>query len=176
MFRLYEVACSDGYPIEWHTIKNLVREQACHRCVRCRHPYRNGEHGRGERSPCDVLCLHGGPLYLDGVLVKDHKLMVGDLIRKRIVVEAPWRILTVHHLSGNKLQCSWWNLAALCQRCHLSIQARVKLHLPYFLAHTDWFKPFVAGYYAHSVLGEDLTREETMARIDELLELGTVTH
>lgn len=34
------------------------------------------------------------------------------------------RCLTVHHLDGNKANCSWYNLVALCQKCHLHIQAR----------------------------------------------------
>lgn len=32
--------------------------------------------------------------------------------------------LTVHHLDGNKANCSPENLVALCQKCHLHIQAR----------------------------------------------------
>lgn len=32
--------------------------------------------------------------------------------------------LTVHHLDGNKANCSRDNLVALCQRCHLHIQAK----------------------------------------------------
>jgi len=31
--------------------------------------------------------------------------------------------LTVHHLDGDKSNCNWRNLVALCQRCHLRIQA-----------------------------------------------------
>ena len=31
-------------------------------------------------------------------------------------------ILTVHHLDGNPANCSWRNLLACCQRCHLHIQ------------------------------------------------------
>lgn len=31
--------------------------------------------------------------------------------------------LTVHHLDGDKSNCHWRNLVALCQRCHLRIQA-----------------------------------------------------
>jgi len=31
--------------------------------------------------------------------------------------------LTVHHLDGCKDNCHWRNLVALCQRCHLHIQA-----------------------------------------------------
>lgn len=34
------------------------------------------------------------------------------------------RMLTVHHLDGNKANCHWTNLVALCQVCHLHIQAR----------------------------------------------------
>lgn len=32
--------------------------------------------------------------------------------------------LTVHHLDGNPANCDNDNLVALCQRCHLHIQAR----------------------------------------------------
>jgi len=32
-------------------------------------------------------------------------------------------ILTVHHLDGNPANCAWENLVAVCQRCHLHIQA-----------------------------------------------------
>ena len=34
------------------------------------------------------------------------------------------RVLTVHHLDGNPANCGYTNLVALCQRCHLHIQAR----------------------------------------------------
>jgi hypothetical protein len=37
--------------------------------------------------------------------------------------------------------------------------------------HSEWFKPYAAGWYAWSYLGEELTREETLARLDELLAL-----
>jgi len=32
-------------------------------------------------------------------------------------------VLTVHHLNGDKADCRFENLVALCQRCHLRIQA-----------------------------------------------------
>lgn len=35
-------------------------------------------------------------------------------------------VLTVHHLNGNPADCRHENLVALCQRCHLSIQAKYK--------------------------------------------------
>jgi hypothetical protein len=34
------------------------------------------------------------------------------------------RCLTVHHLDGDKSNCAFENLVALCQVCHLHIQAR----------------------------------------------------
>ena len=37
--------------------------------------------------------------------------------------------------------------------------------------HSDWFKPYAAGWYAWRYLGEELDRDETMARLDELLAL-----
>lgn len=83
-----------------------------------------------------------------------------------------WRILTVHHLDGNKLNLRWWNLAALCQRCHLSIQGKVKMDQTYLYEHSPWFRPYVAGYYAFTVLGLDLTREEVTARESDLLTAG----
>jgi hypothetical protein len=53
----------------------------------------------------------------------------------------------------------------------LSIQGRVNPDQPYFLEHSEWMKPYVAGFYAHKYLDQQLTREQTMARLDELLAL-----
>ena len=80
--------------------------------------------------------------------------------------------LTVHHLDINPANRAWWNLLALCQRCHLSVQVRVYLDRPWVMAeHSEWFKPYVAGFYARKYLGQDLTRDEVMERLPELLEL-----
>lgn len=80
--------------------------------------------------------------------------------------------LTVHHADLSPANCDWWNLLPLCQRCHLSIQSRVVLDRPWVMtAHSEWFRPYVAGFYAKKYLGLDLTREEVDARLDELLEL-----
>ena len=96
--------------------------------------------------PCDDECLH----------LRDGKQ----------------RVLTVHHLDGDKSNCRWWNLAALCQADHLKIQAQVIMAQTYQLPHTDWFKPYVAGFYAFTLMGEDLSREAVMDRLDELLLVG----
>lgn len=58
-------------------------------------------------------------------------------------------VLTVHHLDGDKSNCADWNLAALCQRCHLSVQGRVKmgqLFMLDILPVSGWFKPHYEGY------------------------------
>jgi hypothetical protein len=184
-FRQYHAldAGPDGYCAEWHkTLKHLVRAQAGNRCVRCKHPYRCGEKqtAKGEWTPCDMECEHSGParlLYsdLDGnpvdVLYELGRHGPALAISSGKTVLAQWRILTVHHLDGDKLNCRWWNLAALCQRCHLTIQGRVKMARPWMLEHSTWFKPYAAGYYA-SLRGEELTREQVTDRLEELLAIG----
>jgi hypothetical protein len=183
-FRVYaqEELGSDGYPPEWHaTIKDAEREAAEHRCVRCHHPYRKGEHGKGAWTPCDKGCTHAGPyrIFTGGawsVGTFDDEGLVAPRLHaiNGTPVEAAWRILTVHHLNGDKADCRWWNLAALCQRCHLTIQGRVVMARVWPWEHSEWFKPYVAGWYAHAYLGEDLTRAETEARLEELLDLERV--
>lgn len=78
-------------------------------------------------------------------------------------------VLTTHHFDGNKANDEWWNLMALCQRCHLKVQNKVDPQIPYFLEHTDWMKPYVAGFYAFKYEGRNITREEAMERMNELL-------
>lgn len=58
--------------------------------------------------------------------------------------------LTVHHLIADKSLCENWNLAALCQRCHLSIQARINMFQKIFefVDIADWFKPHLDGFQA----------------------------
>jgi hypothetical protein len=92
-------------------------------------------------------------------------------------------VLTVHHLDINPSHCQWWNVPALCQKCHLIIQHKVVIEQPYFFSHSEWFKPYVAAYYG-VVEGifpstfdyfESLklvSRETVAARMDELLALG----
>lgn len=106
-------------------------------------------------------------------------------IAKRVKDEAGWKCircghlhdpqsgytLTVHHLDIDPANCRWWNLAALCQRCHLTIQAKVVMERTWFLPHSEWFKPYVAGYYAfHYGLPDD--RESVMRQVDELIAIG----
>lgn len=160
----------DGYPPIWHTrLKHEVRERAGHRCVRCKHPYvtkaAGGEMMRevvdgklASVSLCDDECTHPEPI---------HVLADG----RRVAV---WRILTVHHLDGDKANCRWWNLVALCQRCHLRVQRVVQMQRVYVYEHSAWFQPYVAGFYAFTYLGVYLSRAEVEARLDELLALERV--
>ena len=62
---------------------------------------------------------------------------------------ASGHVLTVHHLDGVKSNCQDWNLAALCQRCHLHIQSKVKMDQLFWgdiLDMAPWFKPHFDGY------------------------------
>lgn len=83
-------------------------------------------------------------------------------------------MLTVHHLDLNKSNCRWWNLAALCQRCHLHIQGKVVMERTWMFPHSQWFKPYVAGYYAFRYgLPDDKTY--VLAHLDELIARGQGT-
>jgi 5-methylcytosine-specific restriction endonuclease McrA len=55
-------------------------------------------------------------------------------------------MLTVHHLDGNPANCACWNLAVLCQRCHLSIQGRVIFSQRWMFEHSPWMKPHVEAF------------------------------
>jgi hypothetical protein len=85
---------------------------------------------------------------------------------------ATGHVLTCHHLDLDPSNSAWWNLIALCQRCHLTIQAKVDLARPWVMTdHSAWFRPFVAGWYARRYEGKNLTRAEVEANLDRLLEL-----
>lgn len=200
-FRIYESheLGEDDYPLRWHKlpepefeallndadmvlpggIKDVVRGLAGNRCVRCKHPYRAG---MGEWSRCDQRCTHTGECRGDPFPAMDHETFreirftdryptAGRWACHMHVVEARYRILTVHHLNGVKQDCRWWNLAALCQRCHLTIQGKVVMDRVWPHEHSAWFKPYVAGFYAWHYLREDITRVEAEARMGELLGL-----
>jgi hypothetical protein len=88
----------------------------------------------------------------------------------------PGYTLTIHHLdmdpSHSDPERYWWNLLPLCCICHLQIQHKVVLHRPWVMTeHSEWFRPYVAGWYAVRYLGEFLSRDQVLARLDELLAL-----
>ena len=134
------------YPADWPAIAQAVRVAAGNRCIRCGHPAGDSSAKDGLRMPCDDLCMHKG-------------------------VDKP-RVLTVHHLDGDKANCRWWNLLALCQVCHLTIQGKLIPERPYLWAHSPWFVPYVCGFYAHFHGGVDISREEAAADPDRYLAIG----
>jgi len=81
---------------------------------------------------------------------------------------ASGHMLTVHHLDLNKSNCAWWNLAALCQKCHLHIQGKVLIERPWIFEHSEWFKPYVAGRNAH-LRGLPDDRESVLANLESLV-------
>jgi hypothetical protein len=171
------------YIADRKALHNAVRAEAGNRCIRCGHPEgdrmlvtdddnRAGEievtarnyrwelieDGRDAGSwryfifaDCDDSCTHAD---------KGH-----PAIQKL-------RILTVHHLTGQKDDNRWWNLLALCQVCHLQIQGKVIPEVPYLWRHSDWFIPYACGFYAAYYGRQDITREEADAEPDRWLRMG----
>ncbi|MBE3117656.1 MAG: HNH endonuclease [Candidatus Atribacteria bacterium] len=80
-------------------------------------------------------------------------------------------MLGVHHLDLDPQNCEWWNIVALCQRCHLRIQSKVVMERPWMFEHSDWFKPYVAGYYAY-MHSHPTDRDWVMAHLESLLKYG----
>ena len=80
-------------------------------------------------------------------------------------------VLTVHHLDLSPANVSWWNLAALCQRCHLQIQIKVIMERPWMFEHSEWFKPYVAGYYAF-IHGLPDDKPYVLDNLESLLDYG----
>ena len=105
-------------------------------------------------------------------------------IAKGVKIKAGWRCircnhphdpseyytLTVHHLDLNKSNCAWWNIPALCQRCHLHTQNKVVVEQRWMFEHSEWFKPYIAGYYAH-LSGQPEHRKYILEHLGELLAL-----
>ena len=156
----------NAYPAYWNELAEKIKDEAGWRCVRCGHPHESPK----ERIPCDDKCdlvRHPEIAYV-ATMVEDKSL---HLFRNQYGLwpSQRQRVLTVHHMDGDKSNSAWWNLVPLCQVCHLYIQGTVTLSQVYYLEHSDWFKPYAAGWYAHTYLGLDMTREEVEGRIEELL-------
>lgn len=174
-----QLPISGEYSADWDAIGDRVRAEAGHRCIRCGHPYEVGKHGKGQWSPCDQRCTHSGPFGArwlgEWFPVDDNGGEPAGVVLKRVhPLYAEWRILTVHHFDGNKANNAWWNLLALCQRCHLQIQSRVNPEQPYMFEHSAWLRPYVAGFYAKKYQNRDLTREQVAAELETLLALERI--
>lgn len=169
-----------AYPPEWPAVSLRVKVEARFRCARCRHPgarwvpgvvdperYMRNLTRLFQRPPrLRIDRVEGGAYVRAGWLPCDRRCVEHSRYDHRL------RTLTVHHMDNDKANLRWWNLAPLCQVCHLQIQAKVAMPATYLHPHSEWFLPYVAGYYAFTVLGEDLTRAEVEARLPELLSAG----
>lgn len=116
------------YPANWKKIATATKEAAHWRCVRCMHPHEKPWKATSlDPVPCDLACRHEP--------------------------NGKQRMLTTHHLDMDKANVAWWNLAALCQVCHLSVQARVDWHQYYLLDHSRWMLPYLKGFLLWQLTG-----------------------
>jgi hypothetical protein len=111
------------YPVNWTEIATSVKDRAGWRCERCFHPHETSSN----RIECDDLCTHPN--------------------------NGKQRMLTVHHLDMNKTNCVWWNLVALCQGCHLSIQARVDFEQSWMFDLPEWLDSRWVAFKLEKITG-----------------------
>ena len=166
------------YVADRKDVHNAVRASVGNRCIRCGHP--EGDRMWRTRDPNFVGEMETGNHGIPGrIIVRDRD--VGEwlvFVLKDCTEHCSHpqddklRILTVHHLTGKKGDNRWWNLLPLCQVCHLQIQGKVIPEVPYLWPHSEWFKPYVCGFYAAFYGNRDITREEAMADPDRWLKLG----
>ncbi len=150
------------YTSDWASVSRAVRDAAGWRCVRCKHPF---DPETGRPLPCDARCdvMRGRKICLD--------LGGHPSLTPRHGHEISGLNFGVHHLDGDKSNNAWWNNLALCNSCHLSIQATVIPERPFMLRHSEWFIPYVCGFFASQV-GLEITREQALANPDEYLRIG----
>ena len=141
------------YPADWPEISRRIKAAAGWRCERCGHP---------DEPPFKLegaLLVHRVNEWAKqryGIEWFDREIMLRGEIRIPIGPAAcdercshpqdgKQRMLTVHHLDLNKSNVEDWNLASLCQGCHLSVQGRVDMSRDYMLDHSSWMIPHVEG-------------------------------
>lgn len=129
------------YPRNWPQIATRAKKREGWRCERCRHP----QDPSGEQLACDSLCRHE-PV-APGTSTRDIH-----------------RVLTVHHIDGNRANNQWWNLAVLCQRCHLAIQGKVDFEQGYLLDHSEWFVGHMQGFLRDKIHRELHARQASADR------------
>lgn len=176
-----------AYVADRKAVHNAVRASVGNRCIRCGHP--EGDKMWMTDDVNRVVELET----LSGVLVYEKfggaewqrstlgRCGAGPWMVTRLMpcdaqcthaVNDKLRILTVHHLTGQKDDNRWWNLLALCQVCHLTIQGKVIPEQAYLHPHTPWVVPYVCGFYAATIGGIAITREQADADPHRYLRLG----
>lgn len=137
------------YPPDWADISTAVKEAAGWCCVRCGHPHDPGK----SMKPCPDCPPERG-FEVNGTERKSVVQAAADAAcqtcqgsREVIDDDNSWYCLTVHHLDMDKSNCVDWNMAALCQRCHLSVQGRVDFYQQYLFEITGWMRPYVEKFW-----------------------------
>lgn len=140
---------ANDYPADWPKLSLRTKLAAGWRCVRCGHRF----NGASQPLACDDRCdlSRGRAVAVAGA----RALGLARTLRDHYGADGSGLNYGVHHLDGDKANQAWWNLLALCNSCHLSIQAKVMPEVPYLWEHSPWFRPYVAGYYA-AQRGHDL--------------------
>ena len=129
------------YPWNWRRISYRVKRLHGFRCERCSHPHvpRLDDHHIRDlwlRDWATETRVYRAVVVADSAC-DDQCRHIGDCKQ---------RTLTVHHLDGDKANCRLWNLAALCQQCHLQIQAKVCWDQTYFGEHIEWMLWHIQQY------------------------------
>jgi hypothetical protein len=164
-------------------LHNAVRASVGNRCIRCGHPQGDWmEAGTDESRIAEIeqsfsnvrVRMEPNPRHGHEEPSERWRAFVLASCDDRCTHEpnGKLRILTVHHLTGQKDDNRWWNLLALCQVCHLQIQGKVIPEQAYLHPHSPWFVPYVCGFYAATIGGVDITREESDADPRRWLKLG----
>lgn len=162
------------YPGNWDEISKHLKGAAGNRCVRCFHPA-EGNWKRGEEPETELIPTGIKQLALPLDMLEDVELMierpvarangdifsVGDEYPGRMQCDMAcrhqkgdkMRLLTVHHLDINKANVSWWNLAPLCQVCHLEVQAHWDWHQYYLVEPPHWMAPYMRAWELYQATG-----------------------
>ena len=148
------------YPLGWARISTRAKEAADYRCVRCHHPFATAM-AAGAPKLCDGLCDPSKGLHA--------KRGIGSVYHPERLRGINYG---VHHFDGDKSNPRWWNLMALCNSCHLTIQALVIPERPWLFEHSEWMRPYVAGYYAYAFGGLEISRDETERDIERFIAMG----
>ena len=105
----------DKYPPDWLKISLRVRAEAGQRCEECR--LCNGAVGYRHR---DGRFFRALPRVDRSIALRMLRDLNGPKAKLTKIV------LTVHHIDGNPSNCDRSNLIALCQRCHLAADRKLR--------------------------------------------------
>ena len=98
------------YPANWKAISLSIRERDGNKCKFC--GVANGTYGYRDIKTGQFVSIDEiaeGAEWIDALDLSDRPIKI---------------VLTVAHLDHNEANCEGSNLAALCQRCHLTYDAK----------------------------------------------------